>query len=590
MDSIIPYEEGLVCQACGDEGFTNAFIYCVKCLGYVIHRYCLDVTPETYDEFVFWYCDDCKPASPYKSVLPKLYNLGPDKEDPTNTAIINTIYHNKLKKTHLKRGKKKRKIVHLLAGNGKVSCPPNEELEKLDTVPRRLNRFVVLGLPKAVSQNQSIESAQLASCFPVKESTLLTHERSQPLKGDATRSLHVKTTPNKKLKMKHKKKKTVSLAAEEDKTSSSKEARKTNDEFVLQTNSVLKEALVNSDSVPNQISPSAEKVVSQKPSAEADNNCSPPKENAKRKRDASSLTTETKKKKPLDPIEHSSCESSCTDTTVKIQEEGQNCEGKQSKPGHDTLVSDSVTEKELIKNPEEYNDQLETAKRMRSEPSIRVTTAGNGAPQLADLNSNVGNIHYQPAWPVPDPIWRGSFNIVETDYDLFEGFIAHVSSRACKQVWDEAITLSSLLRLEMQPKDALWPKSFLESPPSDEKIALYFFPGNPKYERVYEQLVQDMIDEERAMKTTSKNAELLIFASTLLPQPYWRFQGNCYLWGVFKGKRIESSSAVVQDVTVSNISNNHMPERNQANSGKDMLTKVKSVDSLSPQSPLSNYR
>lgn len=62
------------------------------------------------------------------------------------------------------------------------------------------------------------------------------------------------------------------------------------------------------------------------------------------------------------------------------------------------------------------------------------------------------------------------------------------------------------------------------------------------------------------------------------------------MWGVFKGKKNESSSAVVQDVTVSNTSNNHMPERNKVNSGKDMLTRAKSVDSMSPQSPLSNYR
>ncbi|GJW60656.1 zinc finger, FYVE/PHD-type containing protein [Tanacetum coccineum] len=511
--------DGLVCQACGDEGFTNAFIYCVKCLGYVIHRYCLDVTPETYDEFVFWYCDDCKPEGPYKFLLPKPYPSGPDKEDPTSTAIISTIYHKKkLKKKHLKREKKIRKIVHLSEGNGEVSCPPNEELVKLDTVPSRLNRCVVLGLPKDVSQKQSIESAQLTSCSPVKESTLLTHEPSQPLKEDATCSLHVKTRPNKKkLKMKHKmKKETVSLVAEEDKTSSPKEATKTNNEFVSQTNYVLKEALVKSDSVPNQISPSAEKVVSQKQSAEADNNCSPLKESVIRSRDAS-----TKKHKTFDPIEHSSCESSCTDTTVKIQEEGQNCEGKQSKPGHDTLVSDSVTEKELIKNSKEYNDQLETANRMRSELNIRVATTGNGAPKLADANSNVGYIHYQPARPVLEPVWRGSFNVVKTNYDLFEGFIAHLSSKACLKVCEEATTLPSLLCLEMQPKNTLWPKSFLESHPSDENIALYFFPGDPKNERVFEGLVIDMMNEELAMKTTSKNAELLIFASTLLPQPYW---------------------------------------------------------------------
>ncbi|GJX72056.1 hypothetical protein Tco_0309227 [Tanacetum coccineum] len=61
------------------------------------------------------------------------------------------------------------------------------------------------------------------------------------------------------------------------------------------------------------------------------------------------------------------------------------------------------------------------------------------------------------------------------------------------------------------------------------------------------------------------------------------FQGNYYMWGVFRGRRNKSSSAVIQDVRVLNISNNHMPEGNKVNSGKDMLTRVKSVDSMSPQ-------
>ncbi|GKD36372.1 hypothetical protein Tco_1251881 [Tanacetum coccineum] len=61
------------------------------------------------------------------------------------------------------------------------------------------------------------------------------------------------------------------------------------------------------------------------------------------------------------------------------------------------------------------------------------------------------------------------------------------------------------------------------------------------------------------------------------------FQGNYYMWGVFRGRRNKSSSAVIQDVRVSNISNNHMPERNKVNSGKVMLTRVKSVDYMSPQ-------
>ncbi|CAI9115679.1 OLC1v1016654C1 [Oldenlandia corymbosa var. corymbosa] len=52
-----------ICLQCGDEGFSNAFVYCVKCLNFALHRYCLDEMPETLDEFVYWVCDHCEAES-----------------------------------------------------------------------------------------------------------------------------------------------------------------------------------------------------------------------------------------------------------------------------------------------------------------------------------------------------------------------------------------------------------------------------------------------------------------------------------------------------------------------------------------------
>ncbi|KAH6789148.1 hypothetical protein C2S51_004154 [Perilla frutescens var. frutescens] len=49
----------MICLNCGDRGFTNAFVYCVKCLKVAVHRYCLDILPNTVGEFVRWVCDDC---------------------------------------------------------------------------------------------------------------------------------------------------------------------------------------------------------------------------------------------------------------------------------------------------------------------------------------------------------------------------------------------------------------------------------------------------------------------------------------------------------------------------------------------------
>ncbi|XP_057501926.1 uncharacterized protein LOC130785754 [Actinidia eriantha] len=50
-----------ICQQCGDKGFENAFVFCVSCLNFAVHRYCLPKLPETFDEFVCWFCEDCQP-------------------------------------------------------------------------------------------------------------------------------------------------------------------------------------------------------------------------------------------------------------------------------------------------------------------------------------------------------------------------------------------------------------------------------------------------------------------------------------------------------------------------------------------------
>ena len=75
-------------------------------------------------------------------------------------------------------------------------------------------------------------------------------------------------------------------------------------------------------------------------------------------------------------------------------------------------------------------------------------------------------------------VGRGRFDIVNKKDDIFEGFVAHLSSRACPQMIDEARLLPALLQLEMVPKSLVWPKSFQTIKPSDDNIALYIFPAD----------------------------------------------------------------------------------------------------------------
>ena len=73
---------------------------------------------------------------------------------------------------------------------------------------------------------------------------------------------------------------------------------------------------------------------------------------------------------------------------------------------------------------------------------------------------------------------RGSFCLY--DENLTVGAIAHLSSLACLKVCETAKCLPQLLRLELLPKCDVWPNGFKRWGPTEENIALYFFPNNER--------------------------------------------------------------------------------------------------------------
>lgn len=75
---------------------------------------------------------------------------------------------------------------------------------------------------------------------------------------------------------------------------------------------------------------------------------------------------------------------------------------------------------------------------------------------------------------------RGSFSICNENFDSVNGLAAHLSSKACLKVCQQASLLPALLCPTMLPKFDAWPKSFQISQPSDDNIALYFFPENER--------------------------------------------------------------------------------------------------------------
>ncbi|KAK6160191.1 hypothetical protein DH2020_003572 [Rehmannia glutinosa] len=158
------------------------------------------------------------------------------------------------------------------------------------------------------------------------------------------------------------------------------------------------------------------------------------------------------------------------------------------------------------------------------------------------LISNQEKQSYEPVIygePLIRSIWTGIFDIFCGDsiYRKLGGVNGFSSSKACQKVFNMATQFQPVLQFEIVPKSYVWPKGFQESGPTDDNIALYFFPSLMKHENVYDYLVFEMIRDDLAMRAFVQNVELLIFTSVVLPSRFWRFQGKLYLWGIFRGKQ-----------------------------------------------------
>ncbi|GMH01045.1 hypothetical protein Nepgr_002884 [Nepenthes gracilis] len=178
--------------------------------------------------------------------------------------------------------------------------------------------------------------------------------------------------------------------------------------------------------------------------------------------------------------------------------------------------------------------------------SKQASFADNSASQtvpdgLSTISKDCSHI---PAQPIVDPIWKGSFSIHNEKFGIVDGVVAHLSSKACLKVREEACLLPTLLNSDILQKTNVWPKSFQQSQPSDDSIGLYFFPEKERDEKVFNLLVDGMMVHDLAMRCVVENAELLVFTSIELPLGFWRFQGNHYLWGVFRAKEPSCPTSV----------------------------------------------
>ncbi|PIN20597.1 hypothetical protein CDL12_06698 [Handroanthus impetiginosus] len=177
------------------------------------------------------------------------------------------------------------------------------------------------------------------------------------------------------------------------------------------------------------------------------------------------------------------------------------------------------------------------------------------------------------AAPVIDPIWRGCFNIKQESETCVE-ILAHLSNTACSKVSDAATEIPPTLDIQVLDKCVAWPRTFRISPPTAASIALYFFPACDRDERVFDSLLEEIIERDLALKAMINNSKY-------------------FLWGVFRQKQSSrSSTEMTPSIQRNSSSNCFTPSELEVVANKKNSVHSESADHLrSPsqpnQSPLS---
>ncbi|XP_043694690.1 uncharacterized protein LOC122645453 isoform X2 [Telopea speciosissima] len=145
------------------------------------------------------------------------------------------------------------------------------------------------------------------------------------------------------------------------------------------------------------------------------------------------------------------------------------------------------------------------------------------------------------AIPEHDYIWHGCFKVQGSGMlaELCDGIQAHLSTRASPKVIEVVNKFPSEVQMEEVPRLSTWPVQFQEHPATEDNIALYFFAKDlESYERSYKSLLNKMINNDLALKGNFDGIELLVFPSNQLAEKSQRWNMLFFLWGVFRGKRV----------------------------------------------------
>ncbi|GAB4847724.1 hypothetical protein Ancab_026786 [Ancistrocladus abbreviatus] len=260
--------------------------------------------------------------------------------------------------------------------------------------------------------------------------------------------------------------------------------------------------------------------------------------------------------RPMSSKSHTTCRSSGLDNRTKSfqiigthgdqqKEMGEKCSDYKTNDCHYHLhvsMEDECSQSLLTMEGSRGSTKRKKTFVIEEDEEVRSFVEGKTAQPKADGNNRGAStmpISSQPCseffiQPIFDTIWRGFCKMKSDKYGSTSfGLEAHLSNRACLRVCQVASAFPTSLNFEILSKDTDWPRRFQKSPPSDEDIALFFLPVYESDERLYDCLLEKMIDCDLVLKFGMNYVKLLVASSLELPEELWRFNRKYYMWGVF---------------------------------------------------------
>lgn len=147
------------------------------------------------------------------------------------------------------------------------------------------------------------------------------------------------------------------------------------------------------------------------------------------------------------------------------------------------------------------------------------------------------------AVPMFDYIWKGEFEVQSSSKGgrlprLSYRIQAYLSSLSSPKIPEVVKEFPDKVVLDEVSLPSTWPRKFLEHPPQDDSIGLYFFAEDIQSYPNYKSLLRCMMDYELALKGNFNGIELLIFSSNLLPEKSQRWNNMLFLWGIFRLRKV----------------------------------------------------